>query len=42
MKSVVYMYVWASSCSERNQGTVQSDHARLVLARDTITQDASE
>ena len=36
------MYVWASSCSGRNQGAVRSDHARLVLARDTTAQDASE
>jgi len=42
IKSVVYMYVWASSCSGRNQGAVQSDHARLVLTRDTTAQDASE
>ena len=36
------MYVWASSCSGHNRGAVQSDHARLVLARDTTAQDASE
>jgi len=42
MKSVVYMYVLASSWSRRNWGAVQSDHARLVLVRDTTEQDTSE
>ena len=36
MKSVAYMYVWASSWSRCNRGAVQSDHTRLVLTRDTI------
>ena len=42
MKFVVYTYVWASSWSGRNRSAVWSDHVRLVLARDTIAQDASE
>jgi len=29
MKSEVYMYVWASTWSGRNQNAVQSDHGRL-------------
>ena len=36
----VYIIMWASSWSGRNQGTVRSDHSRLVLARDTTAQDA--
>jgi len=42
MKSVVYMYVWASSWKGRSRGALQSDHARIVLTIDTTAQDASD
>ena len=32
----------SSSWRERNRGAVQSDHVRLVLARDTTAQGTSE
>jgi len=32
----------SSSWSGRNRGAVRSDHARLVLTRETTTQDMSE